>query len=69
MCVVIVDGKVDDLLIQMGIDEDCEQYYPNLEKGENKYDYLLKNLGTGHQYPCGKQPMAARLIIGRKTHT
>jgi hypothetical protein len=24
-----------------------------LEEGENKYNYLLKNMGTGHQYPCG----------------
>jgi hypothetical protein len=23
------------------------------EEGEDKYDYLLKNMGTGHQYPGG----------------
>jgi hypothetical protein len=28
MCVVIVDIKVDDLLVQMGIDVESEQYNP-----------------------------------------
>jgi hypothetical protein len=42
MCVVIVDGKTDDLLIRTGVDVECDSYNPNFELGEDKYDYLLK---------------------------
>jgi hypothetical protein len=48
MCVIIVDGKTDDLLIRTGVDLDCESYNSHLAKVEDKYDYLLKNMGSGH---------------------
>jgi hypothetical protein len=53
MCVVIVDGKTDDLLIRTGVDIECESYNPHLGEGQDKYDYLLNNMGPGHQYPGG----------------
>jgi hypothetical protein len=53
MCVVIIDGKTDHLLIRTGVDIECESYNPHLAKGEDKYDYLLNNMGPGHQYPGG----------------
>jgi hypothetical protein len=53
MCVVIIDGKTDDLFIRTGVDVDCELYNSHLAEGDDKYDYLLKNMGPGCQYPGG----------------
>jgi hypothetical protein len=54
MCVVIVDGKVDDLLIRSGVDIQSRFYKTGeLKESSDKYDHLLDNMGPGHQYPGG----------------
>jgi hypothetical protein len=53
MCVVIIDGKNDDLLVRTGVDMDCKTYYEkNTEEGEDD-DTFIKNMGKGLQYLCG----------------
>jgi hypothetical protein len=52
MCVVIVDGKVDDLLIRTIVDIQSRSYKTGeLKESTDKYDHLLDNMGPGHQYP------------------
>jgi hypothetical protein len=52
MCVVIIDGKTDDLLVRTGVDMDCGKYYEK-EGEEDDDDIFVKNMGKGLQYPCG----------------
>jgi hypothetical protein len=53
MCVVIVYGKTDDSFTKFGVDVVCDIFNPNLEPGEDQYDHLLNNIGSGHQYLGG----------------
>jgi hypothetical protein len=53
MCVVIVDGKTDDLFIRMGVDVECASYKTGSNHTGDKYDNILNNMGPGHQYPGG----------------
>jgi hypothetical protein len=53
MCVIIVDGKQDDLLVRTGVDVECDTFHATMEEGEDSYDLLYKNMGKGHQYPGG----------------
>jgi hypothetical protein len=54
MCVVIIDGKVDDLLIRTSVDIESHSNKNGESKDSgDKYDHLLNNMGLGHQYPGG----------------
>jgi hypothetical protein len=53
MCVVIVDGKTDNLLVRTGVDMECDTYIPAETDGEDADDVFLKNMGKGLLYPCG----------------
>jgi hypothetical protein len=52
MCVVMVDAKNDDLLIQIGVDMECDTYTDANADGEDEDDVFLKNVGKGLLYPC-----------------
>jgi hypothetical protein len=53
MCVVIIDGKSDDLLTRTGVEVESSLYDDSVLEGEDEHDRLLKNMGPGKQYPCG----------------
>ncbi len=53
MCVVIIDGKTDDLLTPSGVEVESSLYDDSVLQGEDEHDRLLKNMGPGKQYPCG----------------
>jgi hypothetical protein len=55
MCVVIViiDGKNDNLLIQIGVDMECDTYIDAKADREDEDDVFMKNMGKGLLYPCG----------------
>jgi hypothetical protein len=54
MCVVIVDGKTDGLLVRMGVDVECQSYKTDTgETIEDKHEHLLDNMGPGCQYLGG----------------
>jgi hypothetical protein len=53
MCVVIVDGRNDDLLVRTGVDMQCHSYTNEKADGEDEDDVFMKNMGKGLLYPCG----------------
>jgi hypothetical protein len=53
MCVVIVDGKTDDLFIRTGVDVESASYKTGQNDTADNYDDILNNMGPGHQYPGG----------------
>jgi hypothetical protein len=54
MCVVIIDQKREDILLRTGVDVSEHVIFDDsIKESDDKYQYLLNNLGPGKQYPGG----------------
>jgi hypothetical protein len=53
MCVVLIDGQKEDLLVRTGIDPQCSSFNNNVSDINDEYEYFKNNIGIGKQYPGG----------------
>jgi hypothetical protein len=53
MCVVIIDSKKRDLLVQTGVDTSCLRVDTEVQVGDDEFSFLERNIGAGSQYPGG----------------
>jgi hypothetical protein len=51
MCVVIVEGKQHNLLVEAGLDTEVEEI--TTAEDESEHDHFLNNMGTNKKYPGG----------------
>jgi hypothetical protein len=50
MCVVIVEGKTRQLLVESGVDWQADD---EVVEGENKFEHYINNMGANKKHPCG----------------
>jgi hypothetical protein len=53
MCVVLIDGQKEDLLVRTGIDPQCSSINNTVSELNDEYEYFKNNIGIGKQYPGG----------------
>jgi hypothetical protein len=53
MCVIIIDSKKRDLLVETGVDTECARVDNSVCTNDDEFSYLERNLGTDSQYPGG----------------
>jgi hypothetical protein len=54
MCIVIIDSKKRDLLVETGVDIECSwKVDKNIQDGDDEFNFLERNIGEGSQYPGG----------------
>jgi hypothetical protein len=51
MCVVIIEGKHRNLLVETGIDMEASEQV--MEENESQFDYFINNMGGNKKYPSG----------------
>jgi hypothetical protein len=53
MCVVLIDGQKEDLLVRTRIDPQCSSINNTISELNDEYEYFKNNIGIGKQYPGG----------------